>query len=193
MSQSREMETNTSTDETEKYVAQIRKEERENISQAQSQQEIQTWVEELLEKQSDEYRYLIGRSVEDYTRENEEVLFAIGGQGFVDKYAHSLREYHVVDNICDIRTGTTVRRLSREGNKPLSAVALLKSVKFSVNHTILVVMMNMYSQRKRFMKYSMTNYVTFQKWTQNEMMILLANGMEDEEGDGGDVEEHDNI
>lgn len=187
------METNTSTDETEKYVAQIRKEERENISQAQSQQEIQTWVEELLEKQSDEYGYLIGRSVEDYTRENEEVLFAIGGQGFVDKYAHSLREYHVVDNICDIRTGTTVRRLSREGNKPLSAVALLKSVKFSVNHTILVVMMNMYSQRKRFMKYSMTNYVTFQKWTQNEMMILLANGMEDEEGDGGDVEEHDNI
>jgi hypothetical protein len=36
------------------------------------------------------------------------------------------------------------------------------------------------------MKYSMTNYVTFQKWTQNEMMILLANGIEDEEGDGGD-------
>ena len=56
-------------------------------------------------------------------------------------------------------------------------------MKFSVNHTLLSVMMNMYSQRKRFMKYSMTNFITFQKWTQNEMMILLANGMEDDEED----------
>lgn len=172
-----------SVKEKQKVLTQIRKEERENISQTQSQEEIQVWVEELLEKHADDYAYLQGRRIDDYTQENGEVLFAIGGQAFVDKYAHSLREYHVVDNICDIRTGTMVRRLSRDGKKPLTAVAILKNMKFSVNHTLLSVMMNMYSQRKRFMKYSMTNFITFQKWTQNEMMILLANGMEDDEED----------
>jgi hypothetical protein len=136
--------------------------------------EIEQWIQHLLEN-ADEYKYLEGKTIENFKEETYNRIQRINGK-LLEKYSGTIHLYRFIDNICDFRQGTFVRWISRSNPTKWSMGGKLLQIQFSNNHALVLVLI-LSNKRYKKIRYSMTNYYTFQKLTTEENMILLSNGI----------------
>jgi hypothetical protein len=164
-----------SDDETEDYhdlIRTVKKEEKRDTQQ----EDLEEWMDELLENSQVNYDYLEGKTIVEFQSEIERLLFRVNPE-YVEKYKEPLKDFRYVDNICDLRHGCFVRWLSRTKKKKIARGGKFIGIRFSANHTLLMVVIQM-GRSRRIISYSMGNFYTFQRLTTEESMILMANNLE---------------
>lgn len=164
-----------SDDETEDYhdlIRTVKKEEKRDTQQ----EDLEEWMDELLENSQVNYDYLEGKTIVEFQSEIERLLFRVNPE-YVEKYKEPLKDFRYVDNICDLRHGCFVRWLSRTKKKKIARGGKFIGIRFSANHTLLMVVIQM-GRSRRIISYSMGNFYTFQRLTTEESMILMANHLE---------------
>ena len=164
-----------SDDETEDYhdlIRTVKKEEKRDTQQ----EDLEEWMDELLENSQVNYDYLEGKTILEFQSEIERLLFRVNPE-YVEKYKEPLKDFRYVDNICDLRHGCFVRWLSRTKKKKIARGGKFIGIRFSANHTLLMVVIQM-GRSRRIISYSMGNFYTFQRLTTEESMILMANHLE---------------
>ena len=162
-------------DDTEDYhdlVRTVKKEEKRDTQQ----EDLEEWMDELLENSQVNYDYLEGKTIVEFQSEIERLLFRVNPE-YVEKYKEPLKDFRYVDNICDLRHGCFVRWLSRTKKKKIARGGKFIGIRFSANHTLLMVVIQM-GRSRRIISYSMGNFYTFQRLTTEESMILMANNLE---------------
>ena len=93
-------------DETEDYhdlVRTVKKEEKRDTQQ----EDLEEWMDELLENSQVNYDYLEGKTILEFQLEIERLLFRVNPE-YVEKYKEPLKDFRYVDNICDLRHGCFV-------------------------------------------------------------------------------------
>ena len=162
-------------DDTEDYhdlVRTVKKEEKRDTQQ----EDLEEWIDELLENSQVNYDYLEGKTILEFQLEIERLLFRVNPE-YVEKYKEPLKDFRYVDNICDLRHGCFVRWLSRTKKKKIARGGKFIGIRFSANHTLLMVVIQM-GRSRRIISYSMGNFYTFQRLNTEESMILMANHLE---------------
>ena len=153
-------------------VRTIKKDEKRDTQQ----EELEEWMTDLLDNTQNAYDYLEGKHIFEFQLEIERLLVRVNPE-FVEKYKQPLKDFRFIDNICELRQGCFVRWLSRSHTKKIARGGKFIGIRFSGNHTLLMVVMQM-GRTRRIISYSMTNFYTFQRLTTEESMILMANRLE---------------
>lgn len=133
----------------------------------------QEWLDKLLEN-ANEFEYLEGKTQEMFQTDIDNLLYSNYGEFYYERYRTKLNTYRWVDNICDLRIGSTYRWLKKEPPIRISAPGKLMAVVFTEHHTIIRAMV-FFGKKMKVICYSMNNYYMFQHMSAEESMILYAN------------------
>lgn len=135
-----------------------------------NKEDFQTWLDSVV-KQTDKYEYLEGITHSSLQKEIHDVLETMQlGEETLAKYKSELRTFRLIDNICDFRINSFVRRMSREEPHKLKSNAMYRGLSFSKINTLVNIRCH-----NKPLHYGMNRFYTFQRMTPEECLIVTAN------------------
>ena len=142
----------------------------EETLQELNPEDFQTWLDSVV-KQTDKYEYLEGVTHRFLQQEISEVLDSMNlGEETRAKYKRELQTFRLIENICDFRINSFVRRLSREEPHVLKPLAMFRGLSFSKINTLVNI-----RYRNKPLHYGMNRFYTFQRMSPEECLIVTAN------------------
>ena len=136
------------------------------------QEEFETWLNSVVEE-TDKYEYLEGVTLSYLQKEIDDVLDTMNlKEETREKYRKELRTFRLVDNICDFRINSFVRRMSREEPHALKPLAMYKGLSFSKINTLVNI-----RYHNKPLHYGMNRFYTFQQLSPEECLIVTANDL----------------
>ena len=135
-----------------------------------NKEDFQTWLDSVV-KQTDKFEYLEGVTHSYLQQEIHDILNHLNiSEETRAKYKEELRTYRLIDNICDFRINSFVRRMSREEPHMLKAIAMYRGLSFSKINTLVNI-----RYRNKPLHYGMNRFYTFQRMSPEECLIVTAN------------------
>jgi len=152
--------------ETLKIIEELKKQTEFEVNK----EDFQIWLDSVV-KQTDKYEYLEGITHTFLQKEIHDLLDTMNlDQETRAKYKSELRTFRLIDNICDFRINSFVRRMSREEPHVLKAVAMYRGLSFSKINTLVNI-----RYHNKPLHYGMNRFYTFQRMSPEECLIVTAN------------------
>ena len=124
-------------------------------------------IEELL--QEEQYGYIQNRSLQSFLVETKEILENhCHEKEKTNKILGKLHEYRFVDDLCDLHKGKHIRWIRINSSPELTNGGLVMDIKFTNVGTQILVK----SKFNRFIQIKWDDCLVFQKFTEDELMIL---------------------
>lgn len=124
-------------------------------------------IEELL--QDEQCGYIQNRSLQSFLVETKEILENnFHEKEKTNKILGKLREYRFVDDLCDLHKGKHIRWIRVNSLPELTNGGLVVDIKFTNVGTQILVK----SKFNRFIQIKWDDCLVFQKFTEDELMIL---------------------
>ncbi len=137
-----------------------------------NEDDFETWLNSVVDK-TDKYEYLEGVTHSYLQKEIGDVLDSMNlTEETRDKYKKELQTFRLVDNICDFRINTFVRRMSREEPHTLKPLAMYRGLSFSKINTLVNI-----RYHNKPLHYGMNRFYTFQRMSPEECLIVTANDL----------------
>jgi hypothetical protein len=137
-------------------------------------------VDELLDAlENDNNSYLENKTLKIINKEVFDAISELGcdAERHADLYA-KLMGFRLVNEICELHNGKyvkAVRRMRYDGKSPkITVFGTVANVKFNDNGMLVRVFRHVSSTKCMHMNYNFDNYITFQKLSEEEQLILMA-------------------
>lgn len=142
-------------------------------------------LENILSSTDEMPDYLGGKTIASIARENFEILREHEPElnEWTEKFCEKLVNYRYVDRLCDFRNGRGTKWISKELGKASAGIYL--GTRISQNNILFITCKTMFD---KCFNLAFDKYLFFQKLSEDEQMILLANEYLKEETDGDDEE-----
>lgn len=143
-----------------------------NIKMEEKEKNVEIDVNELLNTVENKNSHLENKT---FTMINTEIIHALKTLDCNDTQLSSmckqLYEYRLIQEICDLHKGKCVKiiRVNQTPPVKISTFGVVSDIKFKENGIYVTCM---FFHPIRYMTYKYDNYMTFQKMTEEELMIL---------------------
>lgn len=133
-------------------------------------------INELLDTLEDDNKssYLENKTLKMINKEVYDAISELGcsEEQHVDLYSR-LMGYRLVSEICYLHVGKFVKAIRRDGSAKISMMGIVSNIKFNDNGILIRIIVPS-SKKNLHMNYLFDNYITFQKLSDNEQLILMA-------------------
>jgi HD-GYP domain-containing protein (c-di-GMP phosphodiesterase class II) len=132
-------------------------------------------IDELLKAvENKKNSHLDNKTLADISREKYEQLVrlfdGVDDKSVIQTLFTKLHEYRYIDEVCEIHRGKHVRWIRATDPKKLTAGGIVVDIKFLDTGTHILVK----NPLNRFIQYKLDDCITFQKMSDDEMLILAA-------------------
>jgi hypothetical protein len=133
-------------------------------------------INDLLDTlENDSNSYLQNKTLKSINKEVYETISEIGcdEEKHVDLYT-KMMGYRVVNEICELHTGKYIKAIRRGCDPKISVMGIVTNLEFRDKGVLVRLVKYVSAGRPIYMNYLFDNYITFQKLSDNEQLILMA-------------------